>query len=298
MASSEEVVDVEVARRKMKEWREEGYRNSDEVVEFGECLLLEHGNKLGDELWTIHEQVFVAALDCGRLDLATSCLRALNKQFPRSLRVKKLRGMRLEALEDWENAKKIYESILAEDPANLIVRKRCIAVTKAQNNPHETVKELAEYLDVFMSDQEAWMELADLYISLQEYHKAAFCLEELILTHPHNHLYHQRYAEIHYTIGNSDSIELSRKYFAQAYKLDPNNIRALYGLFLCFSNQNSNMKSNPKAKKNNTRYSHWVAQEIIEKYSTECHGKSADQMSALEHMFDSMQLSLPTNIPE
>ena len=298
MASAEEVVDVEVARRKMKEWREEGHRNSDEVVEFGECLLLEHGNKLGDELWTIHEQVFVAALDCGRMDLATSCLRALHQQFPKSLRVKKLRGMRFEALEEWENAKRIYESILAEDPANLIVRKRHIAVTKAQNNPSETAKQLKEYLDVYMSDQEAWMELADLYISMQEYHKAAFCLEELILTHPHNHMYHQRFAEIHYTIGSADSLELSRKYFAQALKLDPNNIRALYGLFLCSSNQNATAKGNPKTKRNNTRYSSWAAQEIIEKYGTKRQGKSVEQMSALEQMFDSVQLSLPTNIPE
>ena len=298
MASSEEVVDVEVARRKMKEWREEGHRNSDEVVEFGECLLVEHGNKLGDELWTIHEQVFVAALDCGRIDLATSCLRALHQQFPKSLRVRKLRGMRSEALEEWDEAKKIYEGILAEDPANLIVRKRHIAVTKAQNVPSETVKELKEYLDVYMSDQEAWMELADVYISMQEYRKAAFCLEELILTHPHNHLYHQRFAEIHYTIGTTESLELSRKYFAQALKLDPNNIRALYGLFLCSSCQNASVKSNQKTKKNNAQCSSWAAQEIIEKYGTQRQGRSGDQMSVLQQMFDSMQLALPTNIPE
>ena len=298
MASSEEVVDIEVARRKMKEWREEGYRNSDEVVEFGECLLLEHGNKLEEELWTIHEQVFVAALDCGRMDLAKSCLAALEQQFPKSLRVRKLRGMGFEASEEWDKAKKIYKSILMEDPANLIVRKRHIAVTKAQNVPSETVKELKEYLDVYMSDQEAWMELADLYISMQEYHKAAFCLEELILTHPHNHLYHQRFAEIHYTIGSTESLELSRKYFAQALKLDPNNIRALYGLFLCSSSQSALIKSNPKTKRNNARYSNWAAQEIIEKYGTKRQGRSTEQMSALEQMFDSMQLALPTNIPE
>lgn len=295
---SEEVVDVEVARKKMKEWREEGHRDSDEVVEFGECLLLEHGNKLGDELWTVHEQVLVSALDCGRMDLATTCYQALKQQFPKSLRVKKLRGMLFEGMDDWESACKIYKSILAEDPANLVVRKRVIAVTKAQNKITETVNELKDYLDMFMSDQEAWMELGELYITLQEYHKAAFCLEELILTHPHNHLYHQRYAEIHYTIGSADSLELSRKYFAQALKLDPNNIRALYGLFLCASNQNAAPKGAVKVKRTNARYSNWAAQEIIEKYGTKIEGQSVEQMSALEQMFDSLQLSLPTNLPE
>ena len=33
--ASEEVVDVEVARKKMREWREKGFRNSDEVVDLG-----------------------------------------------------------------------------------------------------------------------------------------------------------------------------------------------------------------------------------------------------------------------
>ena len=50
-----------------------------------------------------------------------------------------------------------------------------------------------------MADQEAWMELCDLYISQQEWNKAAFCVEELMLHSPFNHLYLQRYAEIKYT---------------------------------------------------------------------------------------------------
>ena len=49
----------------------------------------------------------------------------------------------------------------------------------------------------------------------QEFQRAAFCVEELILCHPHNHLYHQRYAEIHFTIGTPESMEKAKKYFAQ-----------------------------------------------------------------------------------
>ena len=47
-----------------------------------------------------------------------------------------------------------------------------------------------------MSDYEAWLELSDLYLQEQDYGRAAFCLEELLLSNPHNHLYHQRYAEV------------------------------------------------------------------------------------------------------
>lgn len=51
----------------------------------------------------------------------------------------------------------------------------------------------------FMIDQDAWNELCDLYLSEQEYAKAAFCMEELILQNPHNHLFHLRFADIKYT---------------------------------------------------------------------------------------------------
>jgi hypothetical protein len=35
----------------------------------------------------------------------------------------------------------------------------------------------------------------------QDYAKACFCCEELLLHNPHNHLYHQRVADIRYTMG-------------------------------------------------------------------------------------------------
>ena len=51
-----------------------------------------------------------------------------------------------------------------------------------------------------MSDVEAWQELCSLYLQVQEYARAAFCAEELILHQPHNHLMHQRLADIRYTM--------------------------------------------------------------------------------------------------
>lgn len=55
-----------------------------------------------------------------------------------------------------------------------------------------------------MSDQEAWHELCHLYLIEYDYSKAAFCMEELLLHNPHNHLIHQRLAEIRYTMVNID----------------------------------------------------------------------------------------------
>lgn len=46
---ADEVLDLEVARQKMREWRDEPPRNSEEIIELGESLIVEHGSKLGDE---------------------------------------------------------------------------------------------------------------------------------------------------------------------------------------------------------------------------------------------------------
>lgn len=82
-----------------------------------------------------------------------------------------------------------------------------------------------------MADFEGWQELCDLYIIEQDFSKAAFCMEELILHNPHNHLLHQRYADIRYSQGGLENVELARSYYSQAVKLNPNNMRALYGLY-------------------------------------------------------------------
>lgn len=123
------------------------------------------------------------------------------------------------------------------DETNQAPRKRKVAIWKSQGKIVEAIKELTDYLKMytiitqifpqnphnfilnfstsFMSDQEAWMELTDLYISQQEWNKAAFCVEELLLHNPNNHLYLQRYAEIKYThvsnyhVNNSEYIKLN-----------------------------------------------------------------------------------------
>jgi tetratricopeptide (TPR) repeat protein len=74
--------------------------------------------------------------------------------------------------------------------------KRKVAIAKAENNIEEAIKQLNQYLTVYMADVEAYAELADLYLSLQDYKKAAFCVEELILNNPHNYLYHLKYADV------------------------------------------------------------------------------------------------------
>ncbi|XP_033640668.1 ER membrane protein complex subunit 2-like [Asterias rubens] len=278
------------AREQLKKWREENARQSAETLELGEYVLLNH-KKLGDEVWAVYEQVCIAALDVGDIEEAVGCIEALKTKFPQSKRVKRLQGMKLEAQGRFEDAKLVYDELLKEDPSNAMIRKRLVAILKAQDRIGDAIKELNRYLESFMADHEAWLELSDLYIQEQNYGKAAFCFEELIMSNPHNHLYHQRYAEIRYTQGGVESMEIARKYFAQAVKLNSNNIRALYGLFLASTHLASQQKASGKSKKDNSRYATWASQQLAHRYRLAERKEPEHQVLHLEKMIDSLQIT-------
>ncbi|XP_075776332.1 ER membrane protein complex subunit 2 isoform X2 [Pelodiscus sinensis] len=280
-------------RDKMRKWREENYRNSEQIVEVGGELINEYASKLGDDIWIIYEQVMIAALDCSRDDLALFCLQELRRQFPGSHRVKRLTGMRFEYMERYDDAIQLYDRILQEDSTNTATRKRKIAIRKAQGKNVEAIRELNEYLEQFVGDQEAWHELAELYINEHDYAKAAFCLEELMMTNPHNHLYCQQFAEVKYTQGGLENLELARKYFAQALKLNNRNMRALFGLYMSASHIASNPKASAKMKKDNMKYATWAANQINRAYQFAGRSKKETKYSlkAVEDMLETLQIT-------
>lgn len=158
----------------------------------------------------------------------------------------------MEALERYDDALDVLESIIKRDETNAGPRKRKVAILKAKGQIGDAIKEMCDYLKKFvlqfysnwlpclsinifyrfMSDQEAWHELCNLYLMEGDYNKAAFCMEEVLLHNPYSHLIHQRLGDIRYTIGGQDNIEIAKSYYAQAIKLNGSNLRALYGLYL------------------------------------------------------------------
>ncbi|RIA97295.1 TPR-like protein [Glomus cerebriforme] len=225
--------DYKSAVTTLHELRKSGERKSDLVVTLGENLIHQgYAGKLGDEVWAVYEQIFIAALDLGNDQLAIKCLENLDKRFPESPRVKILKGMKLEAEDKLDAALALYEDILKDDDANIAAIKRRIAVFKAKGQDQQAIEALTRYLDAFYSDSESWLELSALYLNFHLYQQAGFCLEELILLQPQNHFYHLKYAEILYT---SDNITMSLKEFCRVVELCEDNVRALCGIKLCTS---------------------------------------------------------------
>ncbi|KAF8388098.1 hypothetical protein HHK36_026764 [Tetracentron sinense] len=211
-------------------------RRSEKVLKHGLSILNNPNkrSKLGGDEWTLHEQVAIAAIDCQCLDVAKGCITALQAKFPESKRIGRLEGMLLEAKGLWGEAEKAYSRLLEEDSLDQVIHKRRVAMAKAQGNISGAIEWLNKYLEIFMSDHDAWRELAEIYVSLQMYKQAVFCYEELILSQPMVPLYHLAYADVLYTLGGLENLQAAKKYYASTIDLTGGkNTRALFGVCLC-----------------------------------------------------------------
>ncbi|KAM3956286.1 ER membrane protein complex subunit 2 [Aphomia sociella] len=282
MSYNYEELSFNEARDLLRQWRENNERRSEEIMEI--WLTLHEGlDKVGNEKHVLLEQVIFAALDCHCYTVANYCIAMLSNEFPGSLRVMRYQAARLEAEEKYDEALDILDNIIKADETNSAARKRRVAILKARGQITEAIKELVDYLKKFMSDVEAWQELCELYLQVQDYSRAAYCAEELILHQPHNHLMQQRLADIRYTMGGTENMELAKSYYCQALKLNPDNMRALLGLFLVTTNLLNHYKSsgNSSKRKEVWKLSQWAQSQAGKKQQEARAAPSAPGLSQM-----------------
>ncbi|GAB4855408.1 hypothetical protein Ancab_024031 [Ancistrocladus abbreviatus] len=262
-------------------------RRSDNVLKYGLPILNDPKKRatLGDDEWTLYEQVAVAALDCHCIDVARDCIKVLRKKFPESKRVGRLEAMLLEAKGSWEDADKAYSSLLEDNPLDQVIQKRRVAVAKAQGDTLKAIELLNKYLEIFMADNDAWRELAETYVSLQMYKQAAFCYEELILSQPTVPLYHLAYADVLYTLGGLENFQTAKKYYASTIDLTGGkNTRALYAICLCTSAIGQLTKGRNKEDRDNSELHSLAATALEKDYKNRAPGKLPLLNSALKSL--------------
>ena len=76
----------------LKKLREDNTRNSELVVKLVEQVIFSKPHIFGNDLYSIYEQLILAALDLARFDLVDQCMDILDSKFPDSMRVHKLKG--------------------------------------------------------------------------------------------------------------------------------------------------------------------------------------------------------------
>lgn len=219
--------------------RELKLRDSENVAKYGLLFLRKFRSRLSAEEEALtSEQVAIAAIDCKVHDAAFLLVTGLRKRFPStSQRTARLVEMYFESKEQLDKAQETYISKgLEAAPDSQTLLKRQIALEKTRDNIPAAIDLLSKYLDIFMTDREAWEELGELYLQVQMYSQAAHCYEELILHQPHHIPYYVQYADVLYTIGGSNghNYRTARAYYAAAVQLSGGkNVRALYGLTAC-----------------------------------------------------------------
>lgn len=103
-------------------------------------------------------------------------------------RIITLRGIYNEATAqsnaDLEKVFNGYEKIMKEDPTNMSIRKRRVAVLKAMGRTQDAITALTVLLQNSPTDVEAWAEASELYASQAAWGQAIFCAEEVLLMMP------------------------------------------------------------------------------------------------------------------
>lgn len=190
---------------------------------------------LGDERWSIIEQVFLACLDQHDLVAADALVNQLHHQFPTSRRVARLVALQLEVSQGPRSTavEEAYTQLLDKDETDEAALKREVTLHKSAGNLPQAIEALVGYLGCFMADVEAWRELACLYMSLLKFRQAAFCVEELMLSSPENFHYATLHADLLFSQGGLDNLLNARSYYLNSLHQHSSrrNLRALLGLY-------------------------------------------------------------------
>ncbi|KIX00268.1 uncharacterized protein Z518_10407 [Rhinocladiella mackenziei CBS 650.93] len=197
------------------------------------------------ELWNDLEQLLYACLRTGDDKSAFLCVKKLSERFgATNEKVMALKGLYQEAVATDEAALKTilqdYNKILMDNPMNVPIHKRRIALIKSLGRHQDAITDLVEFVDSFPTDMEAWCELSDLYYSQGCSSQAIFCLEEAIIITPNAWNLHARLGELEYMAGLSSTettegqkhLTQAVQRFSRSIELCDDYLRGFYGLRL------------------------------------------------------------------
>ena len=194
------------------------------------------------------EEFFLACLELKLIDWAQVFLKIICQHFPNDQKSMSLLGMWYEAQGSSLRAQEIYQELLETCPQDSLTVKRLISLFRNNDMQNDAIFVLNKYLETNQNDEEAWLELCDMYLQKQNFAKAQYCMEELVTVNPQNYQHNIKLAEIIYSSAmatpssQQTQLEICRKYYSHALILIDDNetkgsrvvnnnvVRALWGL--------------------------------------------------------------------
>ncbi|KAL4911639.1 hypothetical protein BDW74DRAFT_143353 [Aspergillus multicolor] len=193
------------------------------------------------------EKLFFSCIQSADDKCALSCLERLGRRFGSSdERVTALRSLYDEAVAEGqsslEQCLRKYDNILSQNPMNLPILKRRIALLRSMSRYTDAISSLVQLLEATPTDAEAWCELAELYQSQGMSLQAIFSLEEALLIVPYAWNVHARLGEVLYvyatSLGNDGvykPLQSSIRHFCRSVEICNDYLRGFYGLALATS---------------------------------------------------------------
>ncbi|KAL4870160.1 hypothetical protein BDV12DRAFT_184567 [Aspergillus spectabilis] len=257
------------------------------------------------------EKLFFSCIQSADDKSALICLERLTHRFGSSNeRVMALRCLYDEATTEdqpsLERCLKKYDNILSQNPVNLPILKRRIALLRSLSRPTDAISTLVQLLDATPTDAEAWCELAEIYQSQGMSSQATFCLEEALLIVPHAWNVHARLGEILYIYASSlegegmyRQTQSAIRHFCRSVELCDDYLRGFYGLALATYRSSSGkvpetILGNPPFGKDTLKRLHTLARQKLEgilsaQYSLEPHLRDHEEneLAAVNRLLDS-----------
>ena len=111
------------------------------------------------------EEFFYAACELKQLDWAQFFLRMVRTKFPKSVKSMRMLAVFYESVGDIVKAQEIYLDMIESNPEDQQSIKRLVCLYRDQEMYSSAIKVLNQYIESNQDDAEAWMELADIYLS-------------------------------------------------------------------------------------------------------------------------------------
>ncbi len=206
-----------------------------------ENFMKKFGSQIGIEENFLYKKLFFIHLELKNYKEAMNILVKLLKEFGRDKKLLRMYGEESEIdPKGGDIPMRQYKSMMINDQNDNESIKKYIFFMKLSIdlNNKQTINDYIElwnlYLEVYMNDPDAYNELAQIYLMVNEYDKAIFCLEELLLHSPNDYKVLNKIGDIYCSKNNVNDAKLALKFYSRSIVIQPTP-RAFFGIQNCAS---------------------------------------------------------------
>ena len=206
-----------------------------------ENFLKNYKSQIGVEENFLLKKLFFIHLELKNYKEALNILLKLIKEFGKDRQLLRMYGEQSEIdPKGGEIPMHQYKSMMLNDQNDNESIKKYILFMKEtiDLNNKQTINDYIElwnqYLEAYMNDPDAYNELSHVYLMVNEYDKAAFCLEELLLHNPNDYKVLNKLGDIYISKNNPEDAKSALKFYSRSILIQPTP-RAYFGIQNCAS---------------------------------------------------------------